>query len=104
MPAKAGTPVDAGPESNFTKDGVYDSFVDKGFFVVRRASELFAVSSICTHRRCKLRAESNQTFLCPCHGSRFDPEGHVTKGPATHDLPHFQTTIDDRGHLLVGLK
>jgi nitrite reductase/ring-hydroxylating ferredoxin subunit len=101
--SRAGSPIDAGPVSQYATDGIYDAHQEKGFFVVRHGADLFAVASICTHRRCRLRPEPNHTFLCPCHGSRFDPDGHVTRGPATRDLPHFQTTIDDRGHLLVTL-
>src|SRR5438093_13335431 len=104
MPAKAGTPVDVGPEESYSKEGIYDAFADRGFFLVRHGEDLFAVASICTHRNCKLKPQRDQTILCPCHGSKFDLDGKVTRGPATRDLPHFQTHIDDRGHLLVTLK
>ena len=102
-PAKARSPIDAGPVTQYSADGIYDAHQDQGFFVVRQAEDLFAVASICTHRRCKLRAEPGHTILCPCHGSRFDPDGHVTRGPATKDLPRFQSIVDDRGHLIVTL-
>ena len=48
------------------------------FFIVRKGASLFALSAICTHRHCKLEAEADKTFYCPCHGSTFDPEGKVT--------------------------
>ena len=104
MPTAAGVPVDAGPETDFAADGVYDGFKDRGFFLVRRGAELFAVASICTHRNCRLRPQKDSAFLCPCHGSKFDPDGKVTRGPATHDLAHFQIHFDDRRHVLVTLK
>ena len=107
-PAKeAGTPtsgvVDAGLETDFAKDGVYDAFKDRGFFLIRRGSGLVAVSSICTHRNCKLRPQKDQSFLCPCHGSTFDPEGKVMRGPARRDLPRFETRVDERGHVIVAM-
>ncbi|MFD5074964.1 FAD-dependent oxidoreductase [Streptomyces sp. NPDC058371] len=49
--------------------------------------ELHAVSARCTHLGCLVafnRAE--RTWECPCHGSRFDPDGHIVQGPATRPL------------------
>ncbi len=93
--------IDAGPASAFAADGVYDRFRDQGFFILRKGNQLTALSAICTHRRCKLEAEADKSFYCPCHGSCFDPAGKVTEGPATRDLPTLPTTIDQNGHLLV---
>ncbi|WP_200307753.1 FAD-dependent oxidoreductase [Streptomyces adelaidensis] len=48
---------------------------------------LHAVSARCTHLGCLVafnRAE--RTWECPCHGSRFDPDGHIVQGPATKRL------------------
>ena len=93
--------VDAGPASTYAKDGVYSQYRDLGFFLIRRGGQLSALSAICTHRHCKLEAEQDRTFSCPCHGSTFDPAGKVTQGPATRDLPVFATSTDAQGHLLV---
>lgn len=93
--------VDAGPAANYRRDGVYSAFRAQGFFIVRRGERLFALSSICTHKKCKLTAERDRSFYCPCHGSTFDPDGHVTQGPALLDLPMLTTRLSAAGELLV---
>lgn len=92
--------IDAGPLSSYASDGLYESFHDLGFYVIRQGDKLVALSSYCTHRKCKLKAERDHTFYCKCHGSTFDPGGKVTQGPATRDLPALQT-VSDKGHLVV---
>ncbi|MCC2632772.1 MAG: hypothetical protein K0S48_658 [Ramlibacter sp.] len=49
--------------------------------------ELFAVSQVCTHVGCKVHWNSVETsWDCPCHGSRFRPDGTVIEGPALKPL------------------
>jgi glycine/D-amino acid oxidase-like deaminating enzyme/nitrite reductase/ring-hydroxylating ferredoxin subunit len=49
--------------------------------------ELFAVSNVCPHMGCKVHWNSVETsWDCPCHGSRFRPDGTVIEGPALHGL------------------
>lgn len=93
--------VNAGPAAQYLADGIYARYRDLGFFLVRRGASLFALSAICTHRYCKLDAEADKTFYCPCHGSTFDPDGKVTEGPAQQDLPVFEVTTNEKGELLV---
>jgi Rieske Fe-S protein len=93
--------VNAGPAGRFAADGLYEGFRDQGFFVIRTGDKLFALSAICTHRRCKLAAERDHSFYCKCHGSTFDPNGKVTEGPATRDLPVLPSFTDENGQLLV---
>jgi Rieske Fe-S protein len=93
--------IDAGPMSDYASEGVYDRFRDQGFFVIRSGTKLIALSAYCTHRKCKLRAESDHSFYCSCHGSTFDPNGRVTAGPAKRDLAALPTIAGPKGHLLV---
>jgi Rieske Fe-S protein len=93
--------VNAGPASSYAADGLYDGFRDQGFFVVRNGEKLCALSSFCTHRKCKLTTEPDHSFYCPCHGSTFDPNGKVKEGPARRDLPTLPALTDEAGHLLV---
>ena len=93
--------VNAGPAAQFSADGVYTRFRDLGFFIVRRGPNLFALSAICTHRKCKLDPEPDHSFHCSCHGSTFDANGHVTGGPARRDLPLLATSVNENGQMLV---
>ncbi|MFG2555734.1 FAD-dependent oxidoreductase [Streptomyces sp. NPDC048581] len=51
------------------------------------SGQLQAVSATCTHLGCLVafnRAE--QAWECPCHGSRFAPDGRILQGPAVKPL------------------
>lgn len=40
----------------------------------------------CTHFNCQIKYNSTaKVFECPCHGSRYDVDGHVLYGPASFD-------------------
>ena len=52
---------------------------------------LHAVSPVCTHLGCRVawnRAE--RSWDCPCHGSRFGPDGRVLQGPAVQPLARHE--------------
>lgn len=57
--------------------------------------ELFTVSSACTHMGCKVHWNGAETsWDCPCHGSRFRPDGSVIEGPAVAPLARLHTPPD----------
>lgn len=50
-------------------------------------------SAVCTHLGCDVAWNSaEQTWDCPCHGSRFSPDGNVLNGPAVSDLRKIPMT------------
>lgn len=54
--------------------------------LLRDSGGLYAISTVCTHLGCIVKAEADG-FHCPCHGSRFAPDGKVMRGPAPRSLP-----------------
>jgi len=54
-----------------------------------------AFTSVCTHQSCSDSwTFSNQLFECTCHGSRFNTDGAVVRGPANADLAEFSVSRD----------
>ncbi|HEX2121882.1 MAG TPA: FAD-dependent oxidoreductase [Thermoanaerobaculia bacterium] len=48
---------------------------------------LHSVSPVCTHMKCDVAwNDAERTWDCPCHGSRFTPDGDVLNGPAREPL------------------
>jgi cytochrome b6-f complex iron-sulfur subunit len=65
-----------------------DGWTDPLYVVVLGDGGIAAVSSVCTHRGCTVEPEG-AGFACPCHGSEYDRQGLVMKGPASRNLQRF---------------
>jgi Rieske Fe-S protein len=65
---------------------------------------VYAMSAVCTHAGCLLDDGAHTIGAgldCPCHGSTFDGDGAVTKGPAPDPLQHYLVTIAADGSITV---
>ena len=64
-------------------------------YVLRLDGDRFAVlSPICTHQGCTVDIQGPR-LVCPCHGSTYDREGRVLRGPAERSLARVGAALSD---------
>ena len=64
--------------------------------IYSRDNEIEVLENVCPHMGCQTAwNEAEQTWDCPCHGSRFAPTGKVIKGPATKPMKLLIHVIKD---------
>ena len=63
---------------------------DRVYYLPAKSKQ--AISLTCTHQGCTVQKQANGQFLCPCHGSSYDRDGKLIKGPAKRDLSRYQIT------------
>jgi menaquinol-cytochrome c reductase iron-sulfur subunit len=93
---------------------------DERLFVFRDGKTYHAISAVCTHLGCTVRAEAlsrpeettvegqalrlTHRFMCPCHGSRYKGDGANVSGPAPKPLAWYRLSLSpDDGQLVVDL-
>lgn len=66
-----------------------------GVFLLARTSEttFSAIEAVCTHQGCTINGIDGTTYVCPCHGSRYNRNGQVMGGPAMASLRRYTTTF-----------
>jgi len=114
----APTTVKLGPPGEFP-DGL-KFLPDERVFVFRAGKTFHAISAVCTHLGCTVRAEAlsrpeettvegqplrlTHRFLCPCHGSKYSGDGTNVAGPAPKPLAWYRLLVSpDDGQLIVDL-
>ena len=75
------------PKASLPEAGEELLFPDERVLLRRHQDgQLGAISLVCTHLGCTVNRVTTG-FLCPCHGSQYDPEGGGGGGPAPKTLP-----------------
>lgn len=74
-------------------------FLDERLVLMRDDSGLYALSLICSHLGCTVTV-SAAGLACPCHGSTFDRQGRVLKGPADRPLGRLKV-VEREGRVEV---
>ena len=94
-PATGGTAAPAANVIAKTADVPVGSgvIVDKVVVTQPTAGVFKGFSSTCTHKGCTVDKIADGTIDCPCHGSKFNLDGSVAKGPAEKPLPTENITV-----------
>ncbi len=94
------TDFDLGPAADFSA-GSRTLRPEIPAILLRSEGGVFsALSLVCTHLGCTVESKP-EGYTCPCHGSRFDPQGKVTRGPASQPLQGLRVAVTQDGHLHV---
>jgi len=59
-----------------------------------------ALNLTCPHLGCTVESRSDG-FVCPCHGSRYDKQGGLLKGPAERGLALLRVEETSSGNLII---
>lgn len=90
---------DLGPIHSFPLEGQLE--VREAGAVVYRVGDIFtAISLTCSHLGCRVERDG-ETYLCPCHGSRFGKKGENLVGPANTPLQRFTVEVTPEGRVVL---
>ncbi len=98
-PGKSPSSYDLGLAADFPASGELIR-LDIPAIIYKTKDGFLAYSLVCTHLGCTV-VDDGENFSCPCHGSQFDHDGRVLKGPATKELPALRIIISEEGKLIL---
>jgi Rieske Fe-S protein len=69
---------------------------DKEILFIRDSEDkIRAVNPVCSHKKCLVTYTHEQKrIVCPCHGSNYDLDGSVLKGPSEKPLQVYEAELD----------
>ncbi len=77
----------------------------RAFLLVRDSKDTIrAFSPSCTHQKTTVKYNHKKRRIeCPSHGSLFDLQGSVLKGPASKPLPTYEAVLTE-GRIILSLE
>jgi len=110
------TEFDLGPASAYPVDS-HTLLADVPAVLFHKKSGFSALSLVCPHLGCTVEHTCHlprelsgvrgrcqgktDGFTCPCHGSRYDADGNLLRGPASKALRSLRVEIASDGHLIL---
>ncbi|MEB3163109.1 MAG: cytochrome b6-f complex iron-sulfur subunit [Prochlorothrix sp.] len=62
----------------------------------------YGLNAVCTHLGCVVPWQASENkFICPCHGSQYNEQGKVVRGPAPLSLALAHVEVDDSDTVTV---
>ena len=84
-------------------EGVTGEIEGKPVAVYNAGDYLVVMEDVCTHMGCQTAWNPDEnTWDCPCHGSRYFADGEVLRGPAPQRLAQLRFTVEDGDVILAG--
>ncbi|MFP4124097.1 MAG: cytochrome b6-f complex iron-sulfur subunit [Coleofasciculus sp.] len=60
----------------------------------------YGINAVCTHLGCVVPWNASENkFICPCHGSQYNSQGKVVRGPAPLSLALVHTDVTEEDTL-----
>ncbi len=90
-----------GPPEDYPVNSV-TTLQDQLTYLVRTPQGFYAESQICQHLGCITAWHPNANLIeCPCHGSLYNKDGAIVRGPTPRPLPHYAMRLMPDGTLMI---
>jgi Rieske Fe-S protein len=73
---------------------IKDSLAGELLIIRTSEDEYTSLSTVCPHKRCKVRVVNTTLIRCPCHKSAYKINGTYIRGPAKASLRKFVTRVE----------
>ncbi|KAK8564068.1 hypothetical protein V6N13_005721 [Hibiscus sabdariffa] len=76
---------------------------DPTYLVVEKDRTLanYGINAVCTHLGCVVPFnQAENKFICPCHGSQYNDQGRVVRGPAPLSLALAHANVEEGGKVV----